>query len=129
MKTNAENQNLKRDASCATSWNIWTKITRPKVIGPCRFPPVKDRQRRKQKPRHEDEDADYVRVPIPDTPTKQKQIGFTKFPDILFSTTARYLVKGILPSAGLVVVWGPPNAARVSLCSTWSRMLRRTGLS
>src|SRR5262245_16636502 len=37
-----------------------------------------------------------------------RRISFTSFREIQLSTTARYLVKGILPNVGLVVVWGAP---------------------
>jgi hypothetical protein len=35
-----------------------------------------------------------------------------RFAEILVATTANYLVKGILPSTGLVVVWGPPKCGK-----------------
>lgn len=41
-----------------------------------------------------------------------RPIYFTPFSDIKLSTTPRYLVKGVLPSAGLVVVWGPPKCGK-----------------
>ncbi|WP_176722008.1 AAA family ATPase [Bradyrhizobium sp. LMTR 3] len=44
--------------------------------------------------------------------SQQSRIIFTKFSDIVLSTTSRYLLKGILPSVGLVVVWGPPKCGK-----------------
>jgi AAA domain len=42
----------------------------------------------------------------------QRRIKFTRFFDIKLSTAPRYLVKGILPSVGLMVVWGPPKCGK-----------------
>src|SRR5229473_2064545 len=42
----------------------------------------------------------------------QGQPKFTRFPEILLSTTSRYLVKGIIPNVGLVVVWGAPKCGK-----------------
>ncbi|WP_375775346.1 AAA family ATPase [Bradyrhizobium sp. ma5] len=45
------------------------------------------------------------------SPTRDR-FKFTRFQKILLSTTARYLVKGIIPNEGLVVVWGPPKCGK-----------------
>jgi AAA domain len=43
---------------------------------------------------------------------KRSRPKFTPFHEILLSTTSRYLVKGIIPNVGLVVVWGPPKCGK-----------------
>ncbi|HZV07282.1 MAG TPA: AAA family ATPase [Gemmataceae bacterium] len=43
---------------------------------------------------------------------QKKRITFTAFSKILLSTGSRYLVKGIIPSIGLVVAWGPPKCGK-----------------
>jgi AAA domain len=56
---------------------------------------------------------DYGAAPIRnDTPHAPRQIRFTKFSEIKLSTKARYLVKGIIPNVGLVVVWGEPKCGK-----------------
>ena len=35
-----------------------------------------------------------------------------KFADVLMSTTAVYLVKGLIPRTGIVVIWGPPKCGK-----------------
>jgi hypothetical protein len=42
----------------------------------------------------------------------ERRIRFTPFADILLSTGQRYLVKGMIPNIGLVVVWGPPKCGK-----------------
>jgi hypothetical protein len=42
----------------------------------------------------------------------QRQLKFTAFSEILLSTASRYLVKGIIPNVGLVVVWGAPKCGK-----------------
>jgi len=42
----------------------------------------------------------------------QRELKFTRFPEILLSTASRYLVKGIIPNVGLVVVWGAPKCGK-----------------
>jgi AAA domain len=89
------------------------------------IPPSEGRRKRQRQSRADYEDEDFVWVEIDEDhfeikphagkgskASKQKQINFTKFSDILLSTAARYLLKGILPSAGLVVVWGPPKCGK-----------------
>jgi len=46
------------------------------------------------------------------TPHTPRRIRFTKFSEIKLSTRARYLVKGIIPNVGLVVVWGEPKCGK-----------------
>ena len=46
------------------------------------------------------------------SPTPQRRLSFTPFSAIQLSTAARYLVKGIIPNVGLVVVWGPPKCGK-----------------
>lgn len=67
-------------------------------------------------------DADFTVETLPPKPrtnggdhtarTTQHRIHFTRFADIKLSTAARYLVKGILPSVGLALVWGPPKCGK-----------------
>ena len=40
------------------------------------------------------------------------QIRFTPFTKIQLSTSPRYLVKGLIPNVGLVVVWGAPKCGK-----------------
>jgi hypothetical protein len=42
----------------------------------------------------------------------ERRIHFTKFGAIRLSTMTRYIVKGILPTSGIVVVWGPPKCGK-----------------
>lgn len=42
----------------------------------------------------------------------QRNLTFKKFADISLSTAARYLVKGLIPNAGLVVIWGAPKCGK-----------------
>ena len=59
------------------------------------------------------------------TPTSPNGAGYTptheaagpkfqlvRFRDISLSTTASYLVKGLIPREGLVIVWGPPKCGK-----------------
>src|SRR6476620_668754 len=41
-----------------------------------------------------------------------RRIQFTQFSKIRLSSGRRYLVKGIIPNVGLVVVWGPPKCGK-----------------
>jgi hypothetical protein len=43
---------------------------------------------------------------------QQKRFALKPFSTITVSTTPNYLVKGILPRAGLAVVWGPPKCGK-----------------
>jgi AAA domain len=45
-------------------------------------------------------------------PASTRNLTFTAFSKILLSTASRYLVKGIIPSTGLVVVWGAPKCGK-----------------
>jgi hypothetical protein len=47
-----------------------------------------------------------------DETDQNKRITFTAFSKILLSTASRYLVKGIIPNVGLVVVWGAPKCGK-----------------
>src|SRR5262245_32979896 len=42
-----------------------------------------------------------------DTPAQPARFTLTRFDKILFTTSAVYLVHGLVPTAGLTVVWGP----------------------
>ena len=55
-----------------------------------------------------------ARVPPSNGGTREPPIRFqlTRFKDVLLHTSATYLVKGLLPSAGLVVVWGEPKCGK-----------------
>lgn len=52
-----------------------------------------------------------VDAQAPTAPAKRR-LQFTSFKNILLSTASRYLVKGILPNVGLVVVWGAPKCGK-----------------
>lgn len=41
-----------------------------------------------------------------------REIRFVPFREIQLSTASRYIVKGIIPATGLVVVWGPPKCGK-----------------
>jgi hypothetical protein len=45
-------------------------------------------------------------------PLASPRIQFTQFSKILLSSGRRYLIKGIIPNVGLVVVWGPPKCGK-----------------
>src|SRR5215207_7137470 len=50
-----------------------------------------------------------------DDPAKQakgRRLTFTRFSQVMLGTAARYLVKGLIPSVGMVVVWGPPKCGK-----------------
>jgi hypothetical protein len=58
---------------------------------------------------------DYSAAPIRNddtTPHAPRLLRFTKFSELLLSTASRYLVKGIIPNVGLVVVWGEPKCGK-----------------
>jgi hypothetical protein len=48
----------------------------------------------------------------PSMPPVARVIRFTSFADITLSKAPRYIVKGLIPAAGLVVVWGPPKCGK-----------------
>lgn len=54
---------------------------------------------------------DYDGVPIKSA-VAPRQFRFTKFSELQLSTAARYLVKGIIPNVGLVVVWGEAKCGK-----------------
>src|ERR1700730_17962522 len=41
-----------------------------------------------------------------------RRLNFTQFSEIRLSSGLRYLVKGIIPNVGLVVVWGAPKCGK-----------------
>jgi hypothetical protein len=43
---------------------------------------------------------------------KKYRISLIPFDDIQLGTEPRYLVKGIIPREGLVVIWGPPKCGK-----------------
>jgi hypothetical protein len=47
-----------------------------------------------------------------DEPPPLRSIRFTPFADIQLGTAPRYLVRGLLPDVGLVVVWGRPKCGK-----------------
>jgi hypothetical protein len=57
------------------------------------------------------EDAGPVAAPPVATPGTRR-LTFTRFSQVLLGTAARYLVKGLIPNVGLVVVWGPPKCGK-----------------
>jgi len=45
-------------------------------------------------------------------PQAGRRLTFTRFADVKMPTTSRYLVKGVIPNVGMVVVWGPPKCGK-----------------
>lgn len=43
---------------------------------------------------------------------RPSRVRLVAFDDITLSTNIRYLVKGLLPRTGLIVVWGPPKSGK-----------------
>jgi hypothetical protein len=41
-----------------------------------------------------------------------KRFLLTRFNDIRLDTTSTYLVKGLIPRTGIVVIWGPPKCGK-----------------
>jgi hypothetical protein len=41
-----------------------------------------------------------------------RQFTLTRFNDVTLSTSAVYLVKNLIPRAGLIIVWGPPKCGK-----------------
>src|ERR1700704_5603271 len=56
--------------------------------------------------------AASVRLFKPAPKGELSRLRFTPFSKILLSTASRYLVKGIIPNVGLVVVWGAPKCGK-----------------
>lgn len=56
-----------------------------------------------------DDDHDF---PADGPAERCRRIRFASFAEMRLSTAARYVVKGIIPAAGLVVVWGPPKCGK-----------------
>jgi hypothetical protein len=54
----------------------------------------------------------YPNATAPAAPLTPRQLQFTSFAKIQLSTASRYLIKGILPNVGLVVVWGAPKCGK-----------------
>jgi hypothetical protein len=50
--------------------------------------------------------------PGDDTAGRIRSIRFTSFADVHLTDNARYVVKGIIPATGLIVVWGPPKCGK-----------------
>jgi AAA domain-containing protein len=48
----------------------------------------------------------------PAKPQTGRRLTFTRFSEVLLGTASRYLVKGLIPSVGMVVVWGPPKCGK-----------------
>lgn len=46
------------------------------------------------------------------TPPPRRRFPLVPFAQLRMSTSARYLVKNIIPSEGIVVVWGPPKCGK-----------------
>jgi hypothetical protein len=44
------------------------------------------------------------------------QFNLVRFGDIKLSTSAAYLVRGLIPREGLIVVWGPPKCGKTFWC-------------
>jgi hypothetical protein len=49
---------------------------------------------------------------LPIAPMVARAITFTRFAEITLSKAPRYIIKGLIPSSGLVVVWGPPKCGK-----------------
>src|ERR1051325_2360765 len=56
------------------------------------------------------DDEGFVR--IEDHQPKRRRFRPVRFRDVKLSTDRPYLVKGILPREGLIVVWGPPKCGK-----------------
>src|SRR5262249_36402669 len=48
----------------------------------------------------------------PDADEFDQRFKLTAFKDVKIGTTTNYLVKGIVPREGLIVVWGPPKCGK-----------------
>jgi AAA domain len=53
-----------------------------------------------------------AKAPTAKAPLPPRRLTFTRFSQVLLGTAARYLVKGIIPNVGMVVVWGPPKCGK-----------------
>jgi hypothetical protein len=49
---------------------------------------------------------------VKDEDEQQSRIYLVPFDDIKLGTERRYLIKGLIPRTGLVVVWGPPKSGK-----------------
>ena len=49
---------------------------------------------------------------VKDEDGQQSRIHLVPFDDIKLGTERRYLIKGLIPRTGLVVVWGPPKSGK-----------------
>jgi len=47
-----------------------------------------------------------------DLPPAHRRLSFSHFSKIALSTASRYLIKGIIPNVGMVVVWGAPKCGK-----------------
>jgi hypothetical protein len=57
-------------------------------------------------------DGEFNSSPGPTAKPGTRRLTFTRFSQVLLGTAARYLVKGIVPNVGMVVVWGPPKCGK-----------------
>jgi hypothetical protein len=64
---------------------------------------------------YQDQDG-WRQNPDGPAPTKFKLV---KLDDIPTSTTTDYLIKGLIPRRGLVIVWGPPKCGKSFKVFTW----------
>ena len=63
--------------------------------------------------RAENEDLDRIAIfKDREAERRQHRIWLVPFDEIKLGTEARYLIKGIIPSIGLVVIWGPPKCGK-----------------
>jgi RecA-family ATPase len=61
---------------------------------------------------HREQGLDAVRQHWDEQTRPKHRFRLKRFEEILLSTVPNYLVKGIIPRAGTVVVWGPPKCGK-----------------
>jgi hypothetical protein len=66
----------------------------------------------------------------PDKPIKRRDRGvkyfeLTKLDDIQTSSVTEYVIKGLIPKRGLVLVWGPPKCGKSFKVFTWMMYVAR----
>jgi hypothetical protein len=59
-----------------------------------------------------DDAGPAVEAPAAGKSQPGRRLTFTRFADVKMATTSRYLVKGLVPNVGMVVVWGPPKCGK-----------------
>src|SRR5262245_27638480 len=71
-------------------------------------------QAHKDKAKRSDHDNSGGIEPPQDTeqPARKQRFPLRAFADIMMSTTPNYLVKGVIPRAGLAVIWGAPKCGK-----------------